>query len=1199
MARLRFRYLIPVLLLSVGLYGESLSENFRFIRMKTEHGLMNSSVSGIAQDSYGFLWFASQGGLSRYDGYNYRHYTKVPFDDESLPHDLVQSIYSDGGDRIWAGTYYGAAVIDLKSGELHRYMPDPQDSESMQGAVVTSFSRDSDRRLWIGTLKGLNRLDEDSGRFVHYLDEISIRALFLDSTGTLWVGSYEGLYRYRSETDDFYHYPSAPDREGALRSPYVMSIAEDPDGTIWLGTWGGGGLARLSSDRREIISYTLPAEEIYVINCDERGRVWAGSWGKGLCAFYPEEKRVLRFGEEELGNGIVYSLFFDQAGVLWVGTNGGGVTRMIPIEGNFPFWTHDPDDPGSLPAGKVTEIYEDQDDRLWVGVYNGGLNLWLPEEQRWKHYLKDPDDPYSLSNNIVTSVYEAKDGSFWICTNEGLNRFDREEERFYLFRPDLDGVGEAGDDIVYDILEDKPGSYWIATYRGGIVHWEEENGDLRFFRHDPADLDSISDNMAFTLLLDEDNGLWIGTNRGLNHYLPEEDRFISYRHHHKNRNGISADTIRTMKIDSRGRFWVGTAGGGLNLLDRQSGNFRFWSREDGFPDNTILSIMEDREGQLWVATPRGLGVFMPEKDRFKLLDANDGIIGEEFNIGAFRNRKDELYFGSLSGVVKVLPSDFRENSHIPPVHLTGFNIFDSPYDSEHSLTELDSVVLSHRQNFISFEFAALDFTDPKKNEYMYRLKGFDRDWIYAGTRRYVSYTNLSGGDYIFQVRGSNNDGVWNMRGRSLKIRVIPPFWKRPAAIVLYAIALFLMIMIIVYLTFRNQRRRLAAEERRLEHERMQLLEREIVEREKIEHQLRIAKDRAEEAAATKNNFIASMSHEFRTPLHAIIGYADFIRQRSARGSIKNYGKIIKKNGEQLNRLVGDILDQARSESGKIPVVLVESDPRNLLEDVVSIIRPLAEKKGVGLSSISSQEIPSRVGIDEAKVRQILINLGGNAVKFTEEGQIRYGLSVEGQSLLWTVQDSGIGIPEAERERIFLPFEQRKGQHPGYGGSGLGLSISKNLADAMGGELSVQNGKGGGALFTLRTPYYTDPDLIEASQMDNPVFSGSEYAERDLFEDDDSGEELYDRVQNLNDEERLSLLALTTEELRSAFLNLSSAWFLEEWKEFSLLVQETARWRDSELLLEIGELLEEATDKASLGELKRWHLLLGELFSGMK
>ncbi len=1185
------------------------AESYLITELDHAEELHSSAISGIVQDAYGFLWFGTQGGLSRYDGYSYKTWNKEPFDRESLPHDLVQTIYSDSGYEIWIGTYYGAAKMDLKSGELLRFVPDTETPGSLYGAVVTSFARDQKGRLWIGTLKGLNLLDEDAGSFTHFLKGESVRTIFPDREGFLWVGTYNGIYRMDLLDDGFHHIPARPGEEGALQSPYVMTIQEGEGGALWIGTWGDGGLARMHSEDETVETFQLPAEESYVIEAAEGGEIWVGSWGGGLFRFHPEDGVREEYGEKDLGNGIVYSLYTDPAGVLWVGTNGGGIRKMISVEMDLPFWGHEEDDPESLPPGKITSIFEDPRGELWVGVYGNGLNRYLPDEAAWVTYRHDPKDASSISNNIVNAIYEARDGTFWLCTNQGLNRMDRKEGTFSLFHPDLDGIGEPGDDIVYDILEDE-GGYWIATYRGGVVRWEPSAGDpiagepaaaegkgsFRFFRHQEHDPASISDDMVFKLLLDEEGTLWAGTNRGLNRFNREEESFTRFIHRPDEPGSISADTVRTMFIDSLGRFWIGTAGGGINLLNRSNETFQYWGKKDGFPDNTIVSILEDQKNRLWLASPGGLGLFSPEKSFFKILDRTDGIRGKEFNTGSYKNDSGDLYFGSIEGLVKVSPSEFQDNHHIPPVELTSFTILGKEYQGESALTELEDVTLSHRQNFISFEFAALDYTDPRKNEYMYQLQGFDSEWIYAGNRRYVSYTNLPGGEYRFQVRGTNNDGVWNMSGRSLKITVIPSFWKRPVAFLLYILALGFAIFLVVYTIIRRQKQKLLLEERRLERDRIQLLEREMLEREQVEHQLRIAKEAAEEAVAAKSSFIAGMSHEFRTPLNAIIGYASFIKERSDSDEIRRFGESIYKNGEQLTDFVTDILDLSRSEAGKLVINPQPVNPSLLLGEAVAVIEPLAERKRVVVLSEVTEQVPEVVVVDAAKVRQILFNLTGNAVKFTDSGKIEVSVDREGGELIWKVTDTGIGIPEKERERIFKPFEQHIGQGSSYGGTGLGLSISRNLVRALGGSLEVTDNPTGGARFILRHPFGSPADSPSELPTALSLEAGSSVDSVKAPQEPKApgARNLPPSPGDLLSPERLR--AVLGDSLSDEIISLSGHWFLDRWSDIGRKIESCGKAEEWTDLEEIGGAICSSAEKAQIGELKK---LSGVLVRGLK
>ena len=756
----------------------------RFNLISRIDGLPNNSVSSIQQDKRGFMWIGTQGGLAKYDGKKFEYYRNLPFERDSLPHDLVQTLYyHKEEDTLWIGTYRGLARHRIGEAGFASFSHDVQDPSSLSNDIVIAISHDAEGTLWVGTQDGLNRMVSE-GVFERIDTESEvIRDIFLDTSGTLWVGSYGGLSRWNSDSETL----ESVDAE--LPTNYVMDIEELRPGVLLLACWGGGVVEYHTATARTE-TRTFADDRLYAVHSGSDQTLWAGSWGGGLFAVAPDGKEY-SFGEDDDGlrSPIIYSFYEDDAGLIWIGTNGGGLYRLSPRQRNYRAVYHEPERPGSLPPGKVNAIHRDVDGTLWVGTYGGGLARYDEASGRWIPYRHDPKDPYALANDIMTDICEDTDGNLWVLTHGGLQRHDPERDRFLRWGLHIYPEAPLAGEIIYAFLEDEGGDYWIGSYRHGVERYDRQTGRLVHYANDPEEPGSLSNNLIYDLLADSDGTIWVATNGGLNRYRPETDDFQRFLYDVDDRSGPSGNTVRVLYEDSQQRLWIGTVSGGLNRFRRDTETFRHVTVEDGLSNNTILGILEGADGRLWLSSQQGISSYNPETGMIDVLDERDGLYGSEFNSGHHRDSDGTLFFGAGHGITRIDSATAGVNFHVPRVQITDVKVFQESIDANRPTFNGAEISLAPSDTFVGFEFVGIDYESPQSNQYAYKLEGFDEDWVFPGNRNYATYTNLPPGRYRLKVRAANADAVWSTEAAELSLRVKGPWYLTWWAFLGYAVGL--------------------------------------------------------------------------------------------------------------------------------------------------------------------------------------------------------------------------------------------------------------------------------------------------------------------------------------------------------------------------------------------------------------------------
>lgn len=763
----------------------------RFGLLDRSAGMTSLSISSIQQDRDGFIWFGTQGGLERYDGKNLVTFTHDPFDSNSIPNDLVQTLYyEEGTNTLWIGTYNGLSGMDVDSCDFVHYQRDAGSERGLSNNIVVAITTDNQDRLWVGTMEGLNRIDRSTG-IVELIETAhpTVRSLLVDSGGRLWVGTYGGLQYW----DDKAGALVAPQIE--LPSDFVMSVKEPQPGRLLLGMWGGG-VAEYWPETNRLTVHQVPDDRIYTVLESSDGTLWAGSWGGGLWA-RPTMGEAVWFKDSstsELANPIVYSLFEDKGGLVWLGTNGGGVHYLSPRRSNYRIASHDTSRGSRISEGKIDVIHRDPRGDLILGISGQGLNIIDGETGEVTFLSHDPENPNSLGNDTVNEIITDDKGHLWIAHNAGVDRYDRETGRFEGWGDEINPHAPLSNTIISALYQDRAGRFWFGTYGSGIDVYDPDTDRITNYQYDPEDPDTLSDNTVYSFLETDDGAMWVSTNHGLNRFNPDSGKFIRYFHRDDDFSSLSGNNVRQLFEDSRGRLWVGTYSAGLNSYHRETDSFTHFTTRDGISSNNVLAILEGDDRRIWISTRGGINAIDPETNDIEVIDERSGLFGVFFNYGSHKDDDGSLYFGGSHGVTMIDSHINYENMNKPDVHIMGISVMGRPLEKETQVYDGGTYYLKPGENYLTFDFIALDFEAPGHNRYAHIMEGADKQQVMNGNRNYATYTYLKPGKYRFKVTASNNDGLWNEEGAWVNIVVLAPWYRKWWALGLY----ILLVLLIFY-----------------------------------------------------------------------------------------------------------------------------------------------------------------------------------------------------------------------------------------------------------------------------------------------------------------------------------------------------------------------------------------------------------------
>jgi len=1024
----------------------------RFTSLSLEQGISQSVVNVIYQDSVGYLWFGTQDGLNRYDGYHFTIFRPDPDNPTALSDRYILSIIEDSHGSLWIGTVTGGLNhYDPATGLFTHYMHDLKNPNSLGGDCIRTLLIDQDGMLWIGSDGGVDVFNPQQEVFLaHYrynpadltsLSTNSINDIYQDRSGVIWIASEAGLSYQDGKDGSFVHLRHNPSDPTSLIDNLVSSITEDRQGNLWLAT--ELGLERL--DRQTLHfehfisdSQTLGSLSNSTVNAileDRNGDLWVGT-ANGLNLFDRQRGTFTTYGPKpgdptSLQDPLILSLYEDREGILWIGTFGGGVSKLDWGSNQFPILQYDLEHPKDISS---FGIIEDHHGQLWFAMYGEGLLRLDRETGDYTLYQHNPADPEnSLLDNYVLTVSESDDGTLWIGSRMGLNALDPATGVFTHYKQNLvdatDSNSLSGRQVGHTLV-DSQDFLWIALPTG-LDCFDRNTRIFTHYKHDPQNPTSLSDPYVSYVFEDQDGEIWLGMyEAGLSKLDRDTGRFTHYRHDPDDPETLSSDSVMMIMQDHTGAMWVGT-GGGLNKFDPQTGSAIRYTVKNGLPNDVIYAIVEDDQGYLWVSTNYGLARFDPRSGSFQNYDFNDGLQSNEFNAFAFaKTRAGEVIFAGIAGANIFRPEEIHSNDYVPPVVLTQLTQGGESVHIEQTPSGLPKVTLEWPHNYFEFEFAALSFANPEKNQYAYRLESFDQDWIANGTFTFGRYTNLPGGSYTLRIKGTNNVGLWNEAGTSILVTIVPPIWQtwwfRGIAVLLVGASVFAIYRLRVR-SVENYNRDLQrqVDERTRE---IETLFEQTKELAIIEERNRLARDLHDSA---KQKAFAALAQ---------LGAARSMIARDpnkAKNHLSEVEDLVYEVIQELTFLIQEMYPIALQEKGLTAVLfeyLYEWENRNNIH--------------VHLSA--NHEHPLPLEIEQALYRITQESLA-NVARHSCASQVGIELNYNAQAVDMVISDDGCGF--------------NLDQKP----AGVGLRTMQERAIMIGGSLKIETTPGGGTRICVSVP----------------------------------------------------------------------------------------------------------------------------------
>ena len=1037
------------------------SYNINFKSITIDDGLSQSLAEYIYQDSLGYIWIGTNDGLNRYNGNEFKVYKNIKNNDNSISNNMISSLVEDSDKNLWIGTDGGLNKMNLLTGDITRYLVSDED-KTYSNTVVDELLIDSKGRLWVCTINGLNLYDSENDKFIkvasEYLENKGLQDIDEDNQGNIWVSTREGLYRYNPDDGTVKEFLSDENDKNTINENNIFSIYYS-EKKLWIGT-KTGGLNIMDLEDYSIKVYThdpnnpnsIPSNFIRDILRDRDGTIWLAT-DQGLARFNEKNETFYTYknntDKDSICDDNIINLYQDRSGVMWVGTFNG--ISKFSINKDFKVYRNDPTDPNSLSNSSVCGIYEDDEGMVWVGTFNSGINKINKENDIVTRYYNDVNNDNSLSSNRIKDI-TGIGNEIWIATDNGLNKYDKSTDKFTVYKKSDDKNSIVNDEIRV-LYIDKDGVLWIGT-RGGICTFDRKSKFTSY--NDILEQNGIYEKTVSSIYQDNEGIMWfgLGNDGGLVKYNKETGEVKNYLANDEEINSLSFNNIRSIAEDSKGNIWIGTQDG-LNKFNKETEEFTVYTYSEGLSNDFIYGVIVDNKDNIWVSTNYGVSMYDQDNDKFIRYYESDGLATNEYNGFSYhKNKEGNIYFGGVNGLTEFDPLDIQNKMETSDI------IIDSIKTSGGIELELkNNIVLEYDSRELYVKFFVPEYKSINQMQYAYKLEGMDSDWIFAGNENYARYASLSPGKYKMLISGRNYNGIWSDISE-INIKVKNSIWKTPLAYAIYII----IIASIIYIYY-NQVKILDA----LVTQRTQELNNNLEENKRLYKRLI-------ELEKHKNNYFVNLSHELRTPLNVILSIEQLLTSfnkaeiQISKEKMSEYMNTLKGNSKRLLNLINNIIDTSKIDSGFYRLNKEEVNIVTLVEDTALSMVNLAEVNG--LKIIIDPEIEEVfIECDKLDIERCIINLIGNAIKFTSEGgTITISISELHKKVRISVKDTGVGIDEKYHNAIFDRFGQVYSESSEeFGGSGLGLTLTRNLINLHGGEISVVSEKGKGSEFIIILP----------------------------------------------------------------------------------------------------------------------------------
>jgi signal transduction histidine kinase/ligand-binding sensor domain-containing protein len=1137
-----------IALISTSSFGQQAS--LEFDHYTTNNGLSNGYIYSIFQDSRGFIWFGTANGLNRFDGITFKTYYSDPKDPTSIPGSVVTSLAEDSTGKIWVMTTNGFCSYDRKTDVFSRKSLKVA-GEKVNVPFLNTCLIDHDGYLWIGSSTGIlrfkiyNNPQVDNNLIeaeMYHLDEHDVTNVFKnivysiieDNERKIWIVSYSSsLFCFDEKVNSFISHPINYPEAGKF-SNFRKGMLMDRDGDFYI-TIEDNGLLVWYREKNQFCLYKAASNDngprgniLFALEEDKNGSIWIGDRSaEGISIF---NKKTGKFtsvqavvtNPHSLISNKISCIYRDKSGSMWVGTII-GINKFSPGKVKFNRYFSDPLLPDKLSFNNVLCFAESKNGDIWIGTDGGGLNRLDHITDKFFHYTHDPSNRGSISSNSIVSLCEDHEGTLWMGTFDGgLARL--KDNSFYAFYPDPANPYSISNKNIWYVLEDSKLNLWAATLNSGLELFDAKTGRFYHYTNHEGDLTSICSNVLLELYEDSRQRLYITTYQGisiidLKNYdfskFPVDIKFRTLRHS-ESMNSISNDAVYCAKEDNEGNLWFGTIGTGIDKLDSKTGKFTNYSTKDGLPGNYVSSILVDEFNNLWLATDKGLARFNPDSKEVDVYDLNDGLQNLNLKSWAIRTRYGKMFIGGPDGFNSFYPGQVRQfqNPNRPSVVITGLKIFNEPVKINEKfndriilsrdISETGEIKLTFKENFFTLYFVALDYTTPENNSYAYMMEGFNNGWINCGVNREANYTNLDPGTYTFRVKASNNDGIWNDKGVSLKVIILPPWWKTLLFRIILVVTVTFTLGYIFFSRVRYLKNQKIVLEKLVTEKTFELqganntliTQAEVLNETNLllkERQLQIEKQREElldqqetllrmnqelkEVNATKDKFFSIIAHDIKNPFSAIMGVSEMLEESYMEWSDEKRlesVQLIADSSKTLYQLLENLLHWSRSQRGTLEFNPEKIDLTDFLNNITELFKGSAEAKNIRLF-VTLPDRAHAVKADRQMLGTILRNLVTNAIKYTRRGGIVQIITeVIPGFVIIKVADNGVGMTKADKERLFkIDSHNATPGTENEKGTGLGLVLAGEFIHRNGGEIGVESVLEKGSTFHFTLPLWED------------------------------------------------------------------------------------------------------------------------------